>query len=138
MTVDLTKDLFDSYGRPIIVISNMDDYTNIETAQALTVASGVIAPTAPEGLFANLAVSGEGAAADTLTQITADSTWEGKILILRNATATPATNTLTINNVAGLIMLAGATFTLNHADDEIWFKWKSANVWKEILRANYG
>jgi hypothetical protein len=135
MTTDLTKDLFDDKGRPIVVVYGVG---TIETAQALTIAADTIAPAVPIGIEANLALTCAGGVADALTTITAPSTFTGKRVILRNATGTPATNTITVTNGAGIILAAAGNFILNHADDCIVLEWKSANVWRELYRVSCG
>jgi hypothetical protein len=150
-----STDLFDSKGRPVIVLDNPDGAelfdtlgrpyrvvaggislsggsAAIDSAQALSIAGGQIAPSAPSGVFANAAVSGEGDADDDLTAIIAGAAFSGKMIIIRKAGA----GTITVRKSASLLL--AADFTLNSVDDVLCLEWKSANVWREHYRCNCG
>ncbi len=151
----MSTDLFDSKGRPVIVLDNADGTelfdTNgrpykvvaggitlsggsaaVDAVQSLTIASGVIAPALPDGVFANVAAAGEGGADDDLTAITAGVTFSGKMLLLRKTGA----GTVTVKKSAALLL--PADFVLNSVDDILCLEWKSDGIWREHYRCNCG
>jgi hypothetical protein len=87
----------------------------IPTAEALTISDGVITPTLPSGLYANLSISGEGGVADNLTQIVLPAEWIGKIIIVHMANA----GAITI--VPGVNIRTKTNFTLDSVyDNSVW------------------
>jgi hypothetical protein len=151
----MSEELFDSGGRPIVVLDNPDGTdlfdtggrpykvvaggitlsggsAAIDSVQALTIAAGVIAPSLPAGVFANVAVSGEGDADDELTAITAGVTFSGKMMLIRKSGA----GTITVKKTAGLLL--AADFVLNSVDDVLCLEWKSSGVWREHYRCSCG
>jgi hypothetical protein len=151
----MSTDLFDSGGRPVIVLDNPDGTelfdtfgrpykvvaggitlsggsAAIDSVQSLTVATGVIAPALPGGVFANVAVTGEGNTDDDLAAITAGVTFSGKMILLRKAGA----GTVTVKKSASLLLAADCV--LNSVDDVLCLEWKSSGVWREHYRCNCG
>jgi hypothetical protein len=151
----MSTDLFDSGGRPVIVLDNPDGTelfdtfgrpykvvaggitlsggsAAIDSVQSLTIASGVIAPALPDGVFTNVAVTGEGNTDDDLSAITAGVTFSGKMVLLRKGGA----GTITVKKSA--VLLLAADFSLNSVDDVLCLEWKSAGVWREHYRCNCG
>jgi hypothetical protein len=103
----------------------------LPTAEALTIASGVIVPTAPTGLYANVIISGEGAAADDLTAITAPAAWIGKRLIIRIASAA-----MPITFKHGLYLITKTDFTLDAITDTLELECILVNTWIQISRSD--
>jgi hypothetical protein len=105
--------------------------SSIPAAEALTIASGVITPTLPSGLYCNLAVSGEGGVADDLTRIAAPtSAWIGKRAVVRMAGA----GTITIKKGADLI--AKNDFGEDSVYDNADFECIAVNTWIMISRSD--
>ncbi|MFA5715309.1 MAG: hypothetical protein WC998_06195 [Candidatus Paceibacterota bacterium] len=98
----------DTLGHLIIPIS-------IPTAESLAISGGVITPTLPSGLYANLSLSGEGGVADDLTEIVLPSTWIGKIIIIHMA------NAGNITMIVGSHIRTKTNFTLDSIyDNSVW------------------
>ncbi|MBN1189026.1 MAG: hypothetical protein JXA46_04675 [Dehalococcoidales bacterium] len=151
----MTEEQFDSKGRPVIVLDNPDGTelfdtsgrpykvvaggitlsggsAAIDSVQSLTVASGAIEPSLPDGVFANVAVTGEGDTDDELTAITAGVTFSGKMILLRKAGA----GNITVKKSYSLLLAADCV--LNHVDDVLCLEWKSAGIWREHYRCSCG
>jgi hypothetical protein len=150
----LSTDLFDAKGRPIIVLDNpsgtelydasgrpyrvvdggvyaIESAVIIPAAEARTIASGVITPTLPGGLYASVSISGEGGAADDLTLITAPVAWIGKLLLLKMAGA----GVITV--VTGVNLIIGASnFTLDDVSDRILLECVAVNTWVQHYRSD--
>jgi hypothetical protein len=110
----------------------------IPDAEALTIVSGVIVPTLTNGPIVNVLLTGGGGITDALTQITADSTFKGKRIEIRNGNTDPATAPITITDGTPLLLATAGSFILNHEDDMIELEWKSTNVWRELWRLSAG
>jgi hypothetical protein len=103
----------------------------IPTAEALTISGGTVTPTLPAGLYANLIISGEGAAADDLTQFTLSASWIGKRIIARIANAS-----MPITYKHGAPVLTKTDFTEDSVYDFVEYECIAVNTVIQILRSD--
>jgi len=115
-----------------LLISHDTEISHVNSAD-IAIVGGIIAPLVPESIIGELNITGEGDTDDDLDTITSDSTFTGKILILRKTGA----GVITVKRSASML-LAVTDFTLNSVDDALMLIWKSANVWRELSRSNCG
>jgi hypothetical protein len=105
---------------------------SIPAAQALTIAAGVITPTLPTGLYANVILTGEGSADDDLTKITAPIAWVGKRIIIRAAGA----GVITIK--AGQAVITKVDFSEDSIYDTYEAECIGVDTWIAISRSDNG
>jgi hypothetical protein len=120
--------LVDASGQ--LLISHDTEISHVNSAD-VAIVGGIIAPLVPESIIGELNITGEGDTDDDLDTITSDSTFTGKILILRKS----GSGTITVKRSASLL-LDTADFILNSVDDNLMLIWKSANIWREISRSD--
>ena len=123
--------LVNTHGQPII--PHDTEISQITTMDIVTIANGIVSPVPPVSIIGELHIEGEGDADDDLDTISANTTFEGKILILRKT----GTGIITVKRSVSLLLVV-TNFVLSSEDDCLALEWKSANIWRELFRANCG
>lgn len=153
----MTDELFDSKGRPIIVLANPDDSPDLfdaagrpyrvvdggvyfegssgaggmSEAEELTINASTedITPTLSNNLIIRVKLAGAGGLPDTLKKINAGIAWAGKMLLLE---ASDGGMAITIQHNSNIVMTSD--FTMDSPDDNLLLLWKSVDKFAQAAR----